>query len=279
MKFGKTGRCGSLVLLWAGMFVAVLGAGRTASPEPQSGESVGILTYNVRNGIGMDGNTDCDRIACAIRRSGAAVVAIQEVDSATRRSEGRYVAGEIAEAVGMHVTFGAAIPFEGGRYGIAVLSRERPLAVRRVALPGREEARLLLVAEFERYAFACVHLSLTEEDRLASVAAIRAEALRSGKPFVLAGDWNDTPGSPLFDALAGAGFRIAVTPQATFPADAPTDTLDHFALFGAEEVVGAEEVRVIAEPAASDHRPVAATLRWSGVRPVPDDADRVSPMR
>ena len=274
MEYGKIGR----MLLSAGMFVSLLGAGRAACPEAQDARSVAMLTYNVRNGIGMDGCADCDRIARAIRRSGADVVAVQEVDSATRRSAGRYVAGEIAEAVGMHATFGAAIPFEGGSYGIAVLSRERPLAVRRIALPGREEARLLLVAEFDRYAFACVHLSLTEEDRLASVAAIRAEALRSGKPFVLAGDWNDTPGSPLFDALAEAGFRIVATPQATFPADAPTDTIDHFALFGAEGVA-AQEVRVIAEPAASDHRPVSATLRWCGVRPVPDDADRVPPMR
>lgn len=247
-----------------GVWLAVAGGVFGGKAVPCDVETVRVMSYNIRNAIGMDGVTDDARIAEAIRRVGPDVVALQEVDSMTRRSAGRYVAGGIARALGMHDVFGAAIPYEGGGYGVAILSRERPCSVRRVPLPGREEARMLLVAEFPDYVLGCVHLSLTEEDRLASVETIRCEAARFEKPFILAGDWNDGPDSELLARLAAAGFRtVTDTTQPTHPADRPRVCIDYIALhdpFGA--VTEVSDAGVVEEPLASDHRPVVATLRF-----------------
>ena len=131
-----------------------------------------IMTYNVRNSKGMDNVMDCRRAAAVIRAQSPDVVAVQELDSMTRRSGGKYVLGEIADYAGMHAAYFPAIEFDCGKYGIGILSKERPLAVKGYPLPGREEERALLVAEFEDYIFACTHLSLTESDRLASLETV-----------------------------------------------------------------------------------------------------------
>lgn len=147
-----------------------------------------IMTYNVRNSKGMDNVMDCRRAAAVIRAQAPDVVAVQELDSMTRRSGGKYVLGEIADYAGMHAAYFPAIEFDGGKYGIGILSKERPLAVKGYPLPGREEKRALLVAEFEEYLFACTHLSLTESDRLASLETVGKIAENCSKPFYLAGD-------------------------------------------------------------------------------------------
>lgn len=63
-------------------------------------------------------------------------MALQELDSATLRVDGRYIPGELGRMTGMHATFGRAIGFAGGSYGIGLLSRTEPLAVRSIPLPG-----------------------------------------------------------------------------------------------------------------------------------------------
>ena len=166
-----------------------------------------IMTYNVRNSKGMDNVMDCRRAAAVIRTQSPDVVAVQELDSMTRRSGGKYVLGEIADYAGMHAEYFPAIEFDGGKYGIGILSKEKPLTVHGYPLPGREEERALLVAEFEELVFACTHLSLTEEDRMASLEIIGKIAEKCSKPFYLAGDLNDVPGSAFLTKLQ-ENFRI-----------------------------------------------------------------------
>ena len=221
-----------------------------------------IMTYNVRNSKGMDNVMDCRRAAAVIRAQAPDIVAVQELDSMTRRSGGKYVLGEIADYVGMHAEYFPAIEFDGGKYGIGILSKEKPLAVKGYPLPGREEERALLVAEFEEYVFACTHLSLTEADRMASLEIVGKIAKDCSKPFYLAGDLNDVPGSPFILALQ-ENFRILNKLESkTFPAPNPDRTLDYIAVWKATapkmDVVSKE---VIDEPMASDHRPVSVLLR------------------
>ena len=255
-----------LKTLCGAAFAALLPGALTpaAAQTPlQRANTFKVMTYNVRNAVGLDGRRDFRRVADEMFRSGADVVAVQEVDSATHRSGGRYVLGEIAREALLHDTFAGAIDYDGGRYGVGLLSRERPLAVRRVALPGREEARVLLVAEFDRYVVACTHLSLTPADRRASLEVLRAEAARHTKPFVLAGDWNDTIGSAFMNGM-GRDFKLLNDGrQKSYPADKPVECLDYVALYTptAGEVVS-RGTRVLNQPVASDHRPVVATLQF-----------------
>ena len=127
-----------------------------------SQDYLNLMSYNIRNTKGMDGVRDYQRIANVIIREAPDVVAIQELDSMTTRSEQKYVLGELAERTQMHAQYVPAISFQGGKYGIGILSREKPLSIKAMSLPGREERRALMVAEFDDYFFACTPLSLTE---------------------------------------------------------------------------------------------------------------------
>lgn len=246
-------------LLLALLPAAVQGcAGRCAAATP---DTLRLASFNIRNARGMDGAADYDRTARAIRRMDADVVAVQEADSATHRSGGRYVLGELAARTSMHPVFAPAISFDGGKYGIGVLCREKPLASHYRALPGREEARALLVVEFESYVYCCTHLSLTEEDRMRSLPIICDEAAKARKPFFIAGDMNAHPDEAFIRALQ-ARFRLLTRPdRPTYPADKPRETIDYIAVYapgpGSHALVGSQ---VWDEPAASDHRPVTADV-------------------
>ena len=234
------------LMLW-GIILAVLGQNQLK-----------VMTYNVRHCAGMDLVLDYDRTAAVIAQQQPNVVALQELDSMTGRSEHQYQLGELANLTQYYPVFGAAIDFDGGKYGVGILTRETPLSTKRIPLPG-EEPRVLLVVELQDYVMACTHLDLEEEPRLASVPLIVEEAQRWQKPFILAGDWNDAPDSQLMQEMTKY-FTLNSGDQPTFSADEPTECIDYVASFKTWQVVTLEH-NVIEEPAASDHRPLVVRLR------------------
>lgn len=225
-------------------------------------EPLKIMSYNIRNAKGMDNVKDYKRVADVILKSSPDLVAVQELDSMTNRSGKTYILGDIADEVQMYDTYLPAISFDGGKYGIGILSKVEPLCVKRYALPGREEERALLVAEFQDFIFACTHLSLTKEDRMASLEIIFSASKEHSKPFYLAGDFNDTPGSEFIGKLQENFTVLNFSNEFTFPADTPNRTLDYIVVYTptAEgvEIVGEE---VLNEPVASDHRPVVVEVK------------------
>ena len=223
-----------------------------------------LMSYNVRNTKGMDGIRNLQRVANVIINEAPDVVAVQELDSMTTRSNQQYVLGELAERTQMHATYAPAISFQSGKYGIGILSKETPLNIRTYPLPGREEARMLLVAEFENYVFACTHLSLTEEDRLASLDIIKSSVVKSNKPYFLAGDLNDQPDSKFIQALQQDFQVLTHIKKPTFPAPEPTETIDYIAAWkhGPNDFANLS-AQVLEEPVASDHRPLSVQLRMA----------------
>ena len=222
-----------------------------------------VMSYNVLHCAGMDHILDYDRTAAVIAQQQPDVVALQELDSMTNRSRQRYQLGELASRTSYFPIFGGAIDFDGGQYGVGILTRELPLSTKRIPLPG-EEPRMLLVAELKDYVLACTHLDLEEEARLASVPLIVEEAQRWDKPFILAGDWNDTLGSPLLQEMSRY-FTILSGDSPTYPADAPNECIDYIASFKAHPTEGLES-HVIDEPEASDHRPLVVKLTFSATK-------------
>lgn len=212
-----------------------------------------VMTYNVRHCAGMDYEVDYDRTASVIIQQRPDVVALQELDSMTGRSERHDQLGELSRRTQYHPVFGSAIDFDGGKYGVGVLCRETPLSWKALPLPG-EEPRVLLVVELKDYVIACTHLDLEEEDRLASVPLIVEEAQHWQKPFLLAGDWNDTPGSVLLQEMAEHFTMLSVS-EPSYPADMPVDCIDYIAIFKGRQAEVMEST-VVNEPEASDHRPV-----------------------
>lgn len=228
--------------------------------------SLRIMTYNIRHGEGMDNVIDLDRQAEVIRNATPDVVGLQEVDSVVKRSGYIPEAAVLGEKVGMYATFGPAIPLTKGKYGVAILSKEAPMSVRNIPLPGAEK-RTLLVCEFQEYVFACTHLDLEEENRLASLDIILEEVARWEKPFFICGDWNDQPGSTLITKMKkNFSFLNNLTANSsnyTFPANSPNRIIDYIASYGAGSNRVFKSIRkrqVINEPEASDHRPVLVEI-------------------
>ena len=227
-------------------------------------ETLRILTYNIRNGRGIDAPDAMNvaRIGRVIAAQRPDVVALQELDRQTRRSAGRDVLQELADATGMIGTYGQAISFHGGAYGVGILSRKPPLRAYQRPLACPQESRTLLVCEFDAFVLFCTHMSLVPESRAAAVAVINGERGAFKKPVFLAGDFNAEPDAGAIRALETAWRRISPL-EPTFPADQPNVTIDY--LFVTKEAqVETIESRVVEEPAASDHRPVFAAVRLGG---------------
>lgn len=140
----------------------------------QAQNTLKLMTYNVRNATGMDDVFNSQRIANVINNVSPDVVAVQEVDSVTNRSKQKYVLGEIAERTQMYGYFAPTIDYDGGKYGIGLLTKQVPIRLQILPLPGREEERALILAEFEDYIYCCTHMSLTEEDRIKSLEIVKS---------------------------------------------------------------------------------------------------------
>ena len=228
----------------------------------QAQHALRLMTYNIKNANGMDDICSFQRVANVINNASPDVVAIQEVDSMTRRSGQKYVLGEIAERTQMHACFAPAIEFEGGKYGIGLLTKQVPLRLQTIPLPGREEARTLILAEFEDYIYCCTHMSLTEKDRMKSLEVVKSFVAPYKKPLFLAGDMNAEPESDFIKELQ-KNFQMLSNPkQFTYPAPDPKETIDYItALKSNANGFALISSQVLDEPMASDHRPILVELR------------------
>ncbi|MDR1938715.1 MAG: metallophosphoesterase [Tannerellaceae bacterium] len=246
------------------MTVLLLACSLTLSAHdiaPKEENVLRIMSYNVHNFFGMDGVRDYQRIADVINDVAPDVVAIQEADSATLRSEGLFTLKELSFRTLMHPVYAPAIDYQGGKYGIGILSKEKPVKVQMIPLPGREESRMLLIAEFEKYAVACTHFSLTAEDRLASVAVINEAVKGITKPLFLAGDINATPDSPPLIALKET-FEILSNPKVnTVPVVNPNRCIDYIYGYKNNHTYTVLRQKVIDEQVASDHLPLFVDVR------------------
>jgi len=240
-------------------------------PEPLR---LRVLTYNIHHGEGSDGRFDYERLADIIKRAEPDLVALQEVDVKTTRSNGVDQAATLAELTGMHHTFAEAMPYQGGSYGEAVLSRRPIRAFYNHQLPYGEgqEPRSAAVASVTQWpgeppvVFAGTHLChLSAQTRLRQVRSILGHRAYEGPVTILAGDFNFTPDSEPYRAMIDAGWVDAAAafgdPRPTIPADQPTRRIDYVFVRLADRwrVI---DVQVLDEPVASDHAPVLVELEY-----------------
>lgn len=220
-----------------------------------------ILCYNIRNCKGSDSVIDYKRVAGVISRCNADVVALQEVDSVTGRHP-LDLSKHLGDMTDHYATFGAAVNYSGGKYGVAVLSKEKPKSWRTVKLPCSSEERVLLIVEFEEYYFCCTHFSLLEEYRLKAVDIITEEASKLDKPVIIAGDLNALPDSSVLSSLRKnfEVFEKSGSPL-TFPASAPNREIDYVAMYKTPRYYPiVYEHYVVNAPVESDHRPIFASV-------------------
>ena len=220
-----------------------------------------VMTYNVHNCRGTDGVVDYKRVADVISKRNLDVVALQELDSMTSRSP-RDVLKILSDLTGMHHVFGAAINHSGGKYGVGVLTKEKPISHYRIPLPCSSEPRVVLVVEMKDYYLFCTHFSLLAEYRERAVDIIVAEAEKLDKPVILAGDLNATRDQTSIQTMAEHFhiYKKSSLPN-TFPSSSPTKEIDYICLYKNRGAVAEfSEHAVLHIPIISDHCPVIADM-------------------
>lgn len=227
-----------------------------------------LMSYNVRNCMGLDGQISYDRVADVINAAAPDAVALQELDSMTARYPEQDVLRNLAERTGMHPVFAASIDYRGGKYGIGMLTREQPLSFCRVPLPCRSEPRSLLIVELPDYYYCSTHLSLNAEDRVSDVRIIIDTLSKLTKPVFLAGDFNAERDEESMRLLA-EHFTLFEKQGSyyTFPADKPDTEIDYICHYSrSRPAVQAADHRVIEAPVESDHRPIAVDIKYDRLR-------------
>ena len=233
-----------------------------------------VMSFNVRHCAGSDMKLDVSRVAAAIASVRPRFAALQELDVKAKRSDRIDEPAELARLTGMKATFGKTIDFQGGAYGVMLLSQEDPISVTKVPLPGKEP-RLLLLAEFDDCVVGSTHLSVAnEKERMDSVGLIRDAVAKFGKPVFVCGDWNARPDSPVLKELGKFLAVLSPTDQNTFHGTAPkllTDPkicIDYIAVDKAHaESFRVLEGAVVPDTVSSDHKPIFIRLKNDIIAP------------
>ncbi|WP_137287782.1 endonuclease/exonuclease/phosphatase family protein [Halorussus salinisoli] len=175
------------------------------------------LSYNIHNGIGVDGHLDLDRTGDLIARLDPDVVGLQEVDRHFRSSS-NYTdqLARLSEDLEMEAEFGPAIEHDatqasGGhpkQYGIGVLSEFSIDDANVVSLDSDPEVepRVLLETTLDvgddvpPLRFCTTHLATTQTARERQVKELLATVEEPTRQVVV-GDFNATPASPTIDAI------------------------------------------------------------------------------
>ena len=239
-----------------------------------------VITYNIHHGEGMDKKFGLERIAKLLVAEKPDIVALEEVDQGTKRASRVDQPAEFARLTGMEVVFGRNIPFEGGGYGTAVLTKLPVRSHESVKLkpfyndtPEHKEQRGVQVLELGEKGgpgllFLCTHLDFRppDDERMNSAQTINELIRKHGEqPAIIAGDFNATPESAPIHEFAKE-WKIAGWDGAdakgilTFPADKPDRRID-YVMYRPANKWKVVEVRVLDEAVASDHRPVLTVLR------------------
>jgi endonuclease/exonuclease/phosphatase family metal-dependent hydrolase len=229
-----------------------------------------VMTYNIHVGVGMDKKLDLQRIAGVINAAQPDLVGLQEVDRGVKRTEGKDEIVELAAMTQMKYAFAPNLDYQGGKYGVAILSRF-PIknTEHRMFENQRENERrgmLRIEVEIDRKTvnFVTTHLDYQFEDGRLFETEQMLKFLESVKgPLIVVADLNDLPTGSAYklmrtkfaDAWVSSGAKTA---GFSYPADKPVKRIDHI-FYGKGDRIRAKKSWVI-ETLASDHIPVMAEL-------------------
>lgn len=258
----------SILLLAHAPLLDLPSAAAAPTAEPGQATTLRILAYNIHHGAGNDEALDLERIARLIRSLEPDLVALQEIDNRTERTGGVNQAAEIGRMVGMGSVFGPFMDYQGGQYGMALLSDLPFVNPTNHELPEGAEPRSSLAIRVQlpdgagELVFAGIHFYRTDEERMAQARRLLHVLEPETVPVILAGDFNSTPDSAVM-AFIGKTFAIPAKgdDHLTFPSDRPDREID-FIVYRPSERFTVVESRVIDEPVASDHRPLLLVVEF-----------------
>jgi endonuclease/exonuclease/phosphatase family metal-dependent hydrolase len=269
----------SLVLAACATLLACAGGPRPAAGSAPA-DVVRVLVYNIHAGKDASGADNLERVSRLVRELGVDVALLQEVDRGTRRSDGTDQPAELSRLSGLNAVFGRTLDYQGGGYGIALLSRFPVRADTLVHLPvdppqeragGSHEPRgaqiVSVVTPSGPLHLLNTHLDASGSDdyRLQEARQVVSllDSLRgTGAPVLAGGDFNAPPGTEVIRRVAASGLRDGwlacggAGDGLTYPAAAPVKRIDFLFLSPGVECRSAE----IVGDEISDHRGVLFEL-------------------
>jgi endonuclease/exonuclease/phosphatase family metal-dependent hydrolase len=206
---------------------------------------------------------DYTNIVAAIQASGADIIGLQAVDYRTGRSGGIDQARAIADAVGYYCWTFPAFDFDGGKFGVAIISKYPILGNDITYLPsGKGEQRILaragMIVDNEVINFFVTAFSYNGEpgtDRAPQFAEV-AEKIAEFDNVILMGSFN-TDNWQEFEPIVDKGFSLVNN------SDAPIGTYNNQAFDNIvhSEIFTSSGGRVV-ESTASDHYLLYTTLTY-----------------
>jgi len=253
------------------------GCDKTEAPAPQEEKQsfINVVTYNIHHGnppTREAGYIDLNTIAHTIRKTGAHLVALQELDSVTNRSGKTFQLKLLADMLGMQYYYGKAIPYQGGGYGVGILSKFPISEARTIVLPKVEgfegEDRVLALVKVtlpdeKAFYFGSTHLDVTlEENRFLQAREIVNVARTLDAPVIVGGDFNSTddkvPMAELFKHFKDA----STAKQPTIPVTKPTRRIDYILFAGSDDFQVLREEVLTEDNYGSDHLAFWARLTY-----------------
>ena len=228
-----------------------------------------VVSYNIRHGQGMDGKLDLDRTADVLKKLSPDFVCLQEVDNKARRSDSVDQPEFLAKKLGMNPAFGKFMDYDGGQYGLAILSKYPILKSEVIELPRGNEPRVALttliqIPNGEKITLVNLHFDWVKDDkfRYAQAEKLKEHLDRLQTPYLLLGDFNDQTGSRTLELLSGNAVEAfkPTSSRFTFPSNEPEIEID-FIFGGPKNRWEFLETMVVQEIMASDHRPIRAAFR------------------
>ena len=248
-----------VLLLWSGMESSAV-----------EGQLLRVMTYNIHHCEGVDGKLDLGQIATIISKQECDLVALQEVDRNTTRCKSVDQIAELGRLTGMQPYFGKAIDYDGGEYGLGILSKLPVIVSKSMHLPSgpKREQRIALEVFVKPqngpgFVFVCTHLdhSSGENDRAMQTTELKRLFGHGPSQAILAGDFNSTQDKPELEPILNKWVDADSKEMSpTIPVLKPTRKIDYIFL-QKDAPWTVESARVLNEPVASDHLPLLATLR------------------
>jgi endonuclease/exonuclease/phosphatase family metal-dependent hydrolase len=247
---------------------AVAADGVCSSSHPRV---VRVLQYNIHFAVSRSGAVDLADIADEIETVRPDVVSLNEVDDGTLRTGRMDMPRYLAAASGLTAVYGPNLPWQGGVFGNAILTRYPVVASSNQRLPGAPglEPRGLLTTTLRvggrTVSFSSTHLSDGTSGRTSRglQAQAIADALReTADPAIVAGDLNSDPGDLpvriLRQHLLDSQVQGGTGPGLTIPEAAPQSRID-YVLYDDRWAVVPGSTRAL-RSATSDHRAVFTEL-------------------
>lgn len=255
--------------------LAVLVITGCATASRSDGSVITVLVYNIHAGKDAKGVDNLARVAQIVKETRADVVLLQEVDKGTTRSGKVDQVASLTALTGYHGSFGKTLDYQGGEYGIAILSRWPILADSLIHLPvtppqlrsgasyePRGALRVTIDAPGGALRVINTHIDASGDDtyriqEAPSVISIGDAFRDSAGTTLIGGDLNSEPQSRVIGLFAPAGWRDAFNECGegtglSYPANVPVKRIDYLMMTGTTHC---RKARVLVTE-ASDHRPV-----------------------